>query len=193
VSITEVFAPFELHGYYSTEPDSWRSALEQARREGWDARLFADRRLKDEDDGIITDEDVDMLLSRAIAADVVAPSKEPPVAPEVGGTWYYVPVGQPERPSQVDPARLDSVFRGHRLGKSLPDIRRALRSSPRHRELIAARWDEWCEATRPAERVTRIDQMISRVLLPSDELVPVCRAVKNGIPRDTRVSMFEVA
>lgn len=193
VSITEVFAPFELHGYFSTAPDSWRSALESARREGWDARLFADRRLKDEDDGIVTDEDVDLDLARAIAADVVAPSKEPPESPEVGGTWYYVPAGQPDRPSHVDPARLDSVFRGHRLGKSLPEIRRMLRRSPQHREMFAVRWDEWCEATRPAERVARMDQVISRVLLPSDELVPVCRAVKNGIMRDARVTVFEVA
>lgn len=99
---------------------------------------------------------------------------------------------QPDRPSQVDPARLDSVFRGNRLGKSLPEIRRTLRRSPQHRELIVARWDEWCEATRPAERVARIDHVISRVLLPSDELVPVCRAVKNAILRDSSVALFEV-
>lgn len=183
VAITDVFAPNALAGYHA----GWRDALENARRNGDDRRLYSDRRFRDLDDGILSDEDMFVLLVKAIVCGVLESSRE------VGGTWYLIPVGQVERPSAVDAARLDSVFRGNRLGKSLPEMVKTLRNAPQHREWIDERWVGWREATRPSDRIARMDLVMSRVMLPSDDLVPVCRNLKNREIRESRDVIHEVA
>jgi hypothetical protein len=183
VAITDVFAPNALAGYHG----GWRDALEDARRKGDDRRLYSDRRFRDLDDGILSDEDMFLRLVKAIVCGVLESSRE------VGGTWYLIPVGQVERPSAVDAVRLDSVFRGNRLGKSLPEMVKTLRNAPQHREWIDERWAHWREATRPSDRIARMDLVMSRVLMPSDDLVPVCRDLKNREVRESRDAMHEVA
>lgn len=183
VAATDVFAPTALAGYHG----DWKAALEDARRVDGDRRLYSDRRFRDLDDGILSDEDMFLRLVKAIVCGVLESSRD------VGGTWYLIPVGQVERPSGVDAARLDSVFRGNRLGKSLPEMVKTLRNAPQHREWIDERWDAWREATRPSDRIARMDTVMARVLLPSDDLVPVCRGLKNREVRESRDAIHEVA
>lgn len=183
VAITDVFAPNALAGYHG----GWKDALEDARRDGSDRRLYSDRRFRDLDDGVLSDEDICLQIVMAVVCGVLESSRE------VGGTWYLIPVGQVERPSELDATRLDSVFRGNRLGKSLPEMVKTLRNAPQHREWIQDRWAAWHEATRPSDRIARMDLVMSKVLLPSDDLVPVCRALKNREVRESRDAIYEVA
>lgn len=188
VVVTEVFSVVDIEDYHTT----WREAREEARREGWDKRLVSDRRLLDLDDGITTDEDLDKLVVAAVACDALAASKEPPSSPQVDGTWYLLPPGASQRPSQVEAGRLDFVFAGHRLGRSLPEMRRVLRHSPSHRALIAQRSAQWTDEASLEARVKRFEDLITQKLLPSDELVSACRGLKNALTRELRLSRFEV-
>jgi hypothetical protein len=189
VATTEVFAPNELAGFHG----SWRDALEAARRDGTAARLVSDRRLLDMADGILSDEDIDEIIVRAVACDAIASSKETADHGGVGGTWYLMAEGQTERPAQIDPARLDAVFRGLRLGRSVAEIRRTFRNNPRHRDWVAERWAVWCDSTAGAERVARLGLIISTARLPSDDLVPVCRDLKNLEAQRSRSPLAGVA
>jgi hypothetical protein len=188
VAITDVFAVTELEAYRTT----WRAARETARREGWHKRLVSDRRLLDLDDGITTDEELDRIVIKGIACDVLAPSKEPPAAPSASGTWYVMPDGQEQRPSQIDPVRLDGIFNGNRLGRSLREMRQSLRHSPAHREFITQRWQTWADDVGMDAQVARFDTVIHGGLLPSDELVPVCRQLKTGVLQHIRRIRYEV-
>lgn len=178
VAITDVFAVTDLRDYHGR----WHEAREQARRDGWDKRLVSDRQLLDFDDGITTDDDLDRMVVMAVACGALAPSKETPA----GGTWYFVPAGQIQRPAEIDTARLDAVFAGFRAGRSLPDIRRTVRHSPVDRELIEQRWATWCADVQLATRSARLDALVSDALLPSDDLATVCRAIKAELHRERR-------
>lgn len=178
VAITEVFAVTDLQEFHG----GWREAREEARREGWDKRLVSDRRLLDMDDGITPDADLNRLVVMAIACDALAPSKEPPMAP-VGGTWYLRPVGLMQRPSEIEPSRLDALFAGFRLGRSLPEMRKVLRHCPAHRELIEEQWASWCANSPLASRLSRLDSIVAEGRLPSDELAGECREIKNELLR----------
>lgn len=189
VAITEVFAVDDLEAYHT----GWRDAREAARRQGTDRRLVTDRLLLEHEDGITTNNQLDLFVVRAVACGCAASSKEPPIASGSGGTWYLMPAGQLQRPSQVDPARLDTMFAGHRLGRSVPEVRATLRHAAHHRELIDERWRIWSERESLELRIERLERLISGALLPSDDLVAACRELKTGLLRELRQLRFEVA
>jgi hypothetical protein len=122
-------------------------------------------------------------LVRGIACGCIAPSKEATTTERAGGTFYVMPPGQQQRPSQIDPSRLDAVFNGHRIGRSLPEMRTTLRHAPQHRGAINEAWRRWREERPHDQRLVGLDAMTMNHL-PSDELVPVCRELRNTLVRE---------
>jgi hypothetical protein len=116
----------------------------------------------------------------------IASSKEPPAVERAHGTWYVMPPEQLLRPAEIDPTRLDAIFNGCRLGRSLAEIRTTLRHAPQHRQVIDERWQMWCNEHSIEQRVTQID-MVMQNLLPSDELAAVCRELKGTLSRELRL------
>jgi hypothetical protein len=182
VVVTEVFAVHQLEGYHG----AWARAREEMRTAGTASRLVSDRRLLDCEDGLTSNRELDDYIVRGVACGCLAPSKEPPAVPRPSGTWYVMPVGQRLRPSQIDAARLDAVFNGYRLGRSLTEIRTTLRHFPQHRRTIEEQWHYWCQEQTLEQRAARLDAVMAS-LLPSDELAEACRELKNTLTRELRL------
>lgn len=182
VAVTDVFSVDQLEAYHGR----WGQAREDARAAGIDRRLVSDRRLLDFEDGLTSNGDLDAFVIRGVACGCIASSKEPPVVERASGTWYLMPAGQLLRPSQLDPARLDAVFNGHRLGRSLAEIRTTLRHAPHHRQVIDERWQHWCDERTLEQRAAHLDVVMAN-LLPSDELAAPCRELKNMLHRQLRL------
>jgi hypothetical protein len=182
VAITDVFSVDQLEAYHGR----WGRAREEARAAGIDRRLVSDRRLLDVEDGLTTNDDLDAFIVRGVVSGSIASSKEPPAVERAHGTWYVMPAEQLMRPSEIDPTRLDTIFNGYRLGRSLADIRTTLRHAPQHRQVIDDRWQIWCNEHSIEQRVAQID-MVMQNLLPSDELAAVCRELKGTLTREMRL------
>lgn len=179
VAATDVFAIDQLASYHGR----WGAAREDARAAGIGDRLVSDRRLLEIEDGLTLDRDLDGYMVRGIACGCIAPSKEGTTLERAGGTFYIMPPGQQQRPSQIDPTRLDAVFTGYRLGRSLPEMRTTLRHAPQHRAAIDAAWRTWRDERPHDQRLTGVDA-VTMNHLPSDELVPVCRDLRNALVRE---------
>src|SRR5262249_26265566 len=70
---------------------------------------------------------------------------------------------------------------GGRIGNSVPEARAVLRSAAQIRQAIEERWQRFCEATSPDERLRAVTAVERDGILPSAELSPALGRLRDEL------------